>query len=45
VKKETPAKPARGIDLSEPKPEDFEPVLLETMGRELRGAVKPRHKK
>jgi hypothetical protein len=31
--------PERGIDLSELKPEDFEPVLPETMGRGLRGAV------
>jgi hypothetical protein len=48
VKKETPEKPKRsknperGINLSELKPGDFESILPETMGRELRGAVKPR---
>lgn len=51
VKKETPEKPKRprkperGIDLSELKPEDFDPILETTMGRELRGAVKPRKAK
>jgi hypothetical protein len=37
-----PKRRERGIDLSELKPEDFEPILPETMGRELRGVVKPR---